>query len=285
MSISTQKIEDFIINSKMYLVNAQKDDYVRAQIPSVGYDTARMEEGSALQQQAFEARQTQLQWRNISKSLHSAMNELFKTSFTNYMDDLRLFRSAFLRNEAVAKKLGLPGERKRSVSGFLEQAQVLYGTVLREPKLLTEVEKFNLTEPIVQAKLAEVAAVEDAYQKAKNAEKSAQDATDALKKLLQKLKDWVREFQNACRIVLKEKPQLLEKVGVQVRSSKRPKPASTGGDPDTPPEPEPPVGNEPEEVVDGDVVPGTGGTDTEPIVIEPEPTPPALNNGRKAKEG
>ena len=61
------------------------------------------------------------------------------------------------------------------------------------------------------------------------AEKESQDATDQSSRELGKLRDWIRELQDACRIVLKGKPQLLEKVGILVRSSKPSRNKETGG--------------------------------------------------------
>ena len=65
-----------------------------------------------------------------------------------------------------------------------------------------------------------VAEVEKAYGAYKDADKEAQAATEQCKKEFKKLQDWIRVFQDACRIVLKENSQLLEKVGILVRSAK-----------------------------------------------------------------
>lgn len=223
MRISRQKREHFIVNAKAYLENAASDAYIKEQILAIGYDEARLSEGHQMQQNALESRQKQLRLINQAKAAHTHMREVFSANYASFRDDVRLFRSAFFRNIVVKEKLGLYNTRKRTVPGFLEQARSLYTTLQKEPDILNELGKFNITDEAVRGKLAGLEEVEKAYQVSLDVDRASQDATDESGKNYQKLADWIRELQAACRIVLKDKPQLLEKVGILVRSAKPPK--------------------------------------------------------------
>jgi hypothetical protein len=61
--------------------------------------------------------------------------------------------------------------------------------------------------------------LEQSYRLFEKANKSSLDATDIRNKDFEKLRDWVLVFQAVCQIALKEKPQLMEKVGILVRST------------------------------------------------------------------
>jgi hypothetical protein len=220
MAITNQAKADFITNAKTYIENAAADPYIQQQILAIGYDENRLNEGRLLQEKAETTRERQLRLRNRARSLHSQMQEAFAISYRRYLDDVRLFRSTFIRDIPIKEKLGLYGPSRRKMSWFLERSRTMYNTLLKEPALLDQVKKFNFTVESIQEKLAEIEAVEKAYMASEDAEMAAQDATDENNKEYEKLLDWIRELQDACRIVLKGKPQLLEKVGILVRSSK-----------------------------------------------------------------
>jgi hypothetical protein len=120
----------------------------------------------------------------------------------------------------MKEKLNLYGRKKRTIAGYLEQVRALYDTLLQEPTILEKLVKFNITGETIQVKLKEIDELEQSYRLFEKANKSSQDATDIRNKDFEKLRDWIRIFQNACRIALRERPQLLENVGILVRSTK-----------------------------------------------------------------
>ena len=231
MGISSQKRKDFIVNAKNYLENAGTDSFINEQILTIGYDENRLNEGRAMQKKAWETREKQIMLLNKAKSLHTRLREEFVLRLKSFTGDVRLFRSTFIRDIPVKEKLQLYGERKRSIPGYLEQARAFYSTLLKEKDILNQLAAFNITAETVQAKLTEIDDIEKKYAAYKDADQDAQNATDECGKEFRKLRDWIRIFQDACRIVLKEKPQLQEKVGILVRSSRlRRKSKSEAGD-------------------------------------------------------
>jgi hypothetical protein len=220
MPITNFKKEDFILNSKTYLENAGLDSYIKEKILSIGYDENRLNEGLGVQETAGNSRENQLIAMHTAKSLHSRLEEIFTANRNSFIADSRLLKSAFIRDIPVKEMLGLKGNRKRSVTGYIEQARTFYHTLLVENEILDRLALFNFTPETIQTKLAGVDEVAKAYGVYKGAEKEAQDATSQCEKDFKKLQDWIRIFQDACRIVLVEKTQLLEKVGILVRSAK-----------------------------------------------------------------
>jgi hypothetical protein len=238
MSITRQNKTNFIVHANAYIDAVRADAFIKEQLQAVGYDETRLNEGSALQSKTQESRERQLVLMDRAKSLNARLKETFDTELTLYLGDVRLLRSSFIRDIPLKKRLGLIGERKRSIAGYLEQARVFYNVILDEPNILSRVEKFNFTAETIQAKLDRVEQVEQAFMAYKETSKEAQDATDQCDKDFKKLQDWIRELQDACRIVLKDKPQLMEKVGILVRSSKPAKKKQEQEEPEVPEESE-----------------------------------------------
>ena len=229
MALTKQTKQDLILNVKGYLDNVASDSYIKEQIATLGYAEERIQEGFSQWEKSRSSRERQLSARNKAIALHTKLEEIFAVHHKTFMDDRRLFRSTFMREIPVKEKLGLYGSRRRNVANYLEQARTLYTTLLKEKEILGRLAKFNITAETVQSRLAGLTEVEKAYGAFTAADKEAQDATDECDREVQKLQDWVRILQDACRIVLKGKKQLLEKVGILVRSSKPRKKKETDG--------------------------------------------------------
>ncbi len=104
---------------------------------------------------------------------------------------------------------------------------VNYKSYVEEVRLLRSTFIRNIS---VKEKLVGLDEVEKAYQEFLAVDRESQDATHESNREYEKLLDWIREFQDACRIVLKDRPQLLEKVGILVRSAKPRKKKDNGSD-------------------------------------------------------
>ncbi len=220
MKIAEQKKKDFVVHAKTYLVNAMSDPFIKEQIALQGYDDKRMQEGFDMQKKAENIRENQLIMKQTSKSLSTQLKDQFGKKIKYFTDDVRLLQSVFYRDIGMKEKLNLYGRKKRTIAGYLEQVRTLYNTLLQEPTILEKLVTFNITGETIQVKLKEIDELEQSYRIFEKANKSSQDATDVRNKDFEKLRDWIRIFQNACRIALRERPQLLEEVGILVRSTR-----------------------------------------------------------------
>jgi hypothetical protein len=227
MALTKLSRANFILYSKEYILSAQQDPYISQQILNVGYDENRLNEGLAQQQTTHDSRQNQMDAKKKAKSLGTVLKKDFKKKMRAFVDDSRLLRSIFIRKIEIKERIGLYGITKRNVPGFVLQARNRYNAILAEPDILSKLAPFNFTEVTIQERLTGIDELEQAHLTFIDADKEVEDATDEFEKEYGKLIDWIRAFQDACRIVLKDKPQLLEKVGVVVRSAPLPRKKAT----------------------------------------------------------
>jgi hypothetical protein len=227
MQITRITREKFIVYSKDWIVNASNDPYISQKILTIGYDENRLNEGLAQQQTTHDSRQQLITAKNKAKSLGTELRKIFKEKLAIFVADRRLLRSTFIRKIEIKEKIGLYGITKRNVSGFIMQARNHYNLLINEVDILSQVSKFIITAETIAEKLSGIDEVEEAHRKFMDADKAVEDATDVFEKEYGKLLDWIREFQDACRIVLKDRIQLLEKVGVVVRSAPLPRKKAT----------------------------------------------------------
>ncbi|UCH92701.1 MAG: hypothetical protein JSV88_20725 [Candidatus Aminicenantes bacterium] len=227
MKISRKNKAQFIIDAKTIIENAKNDEYIKERILTIGYDDARIEEGLNLQKVAESTNETQDQVFNKKLSLNVEMKNVFKDAFKIYIGYVRLFRSSFKKDLNLKEKLGLYGKRQRTIKGFINQSRIFYSTILKESDILSAVEKFNLNREKIQSELQLIDKVEKAYMDYEAAATKSQRATEVRDDAFEKLYNWIRVFQEACKIVLRDAPQLLEKVGILVRSSRPAKKRTT----------------------------------------------------------
>ena len=227
MQITRITREKFIVYSKDWIVNASNDPYISQQILEIGYDENRLNEGLAQQQTTHDSRQKLISAKNKAKALGTELRKIFKEKSKIFVADRRLLKSTFIRKIEIKEKIGLYGITKQNVPGFIIQARNHYNSLITEVDILSQVSKFNITAETLAEKLAGIDELEEAHRKFMDADKAVEDATDVFQKEYGKLIDWIREFQDACRIVLKDRIQLLEKVGVMVRSAPLPRKKAT----------------------------------------------------------
>jgi hypothetical protein len=101
----------------------------------------------------------------------------------------------------------------------LRQADTFYSNLLDDPELLGRLEETAITMDKLQEGYANVQRVLQARGKYTEIIGMAQDATDQRNILLEEFNFWMKEFIYICKVALKDHPQLLESLGIQVLSA------------------------------------------------------------------
>lgn len=131
---------------------------------------------------------------------------------------VKVARVAFKRHSGVAVQLDLSGTRQKSLFGWLAQANQFYQNVLSDKAILFQLKEFGTTEQKLKAGWAELAAVERANLLQEQEKGAAQAATQARDAALDELQDWLSDYWAIAKVALEDNPQLLEGMGILVRS-------------------------------------------------------------------
>jgi len=115
----------------------------------------------------------------------------------------------------------LPGVRKETINGFLEQATPFYGNLLRNPSFQARMGKFGYSLTRIQGERQLVEAVRQAVNDQLMETGEAQAATRVRDQALDGLDAWVSDFKAICRVALAEDPQRLEQLGILVLNAPR----------------------------------------------------------------
>lgn len=198
--------------------NTLTDTEILGLLSEFGYDEAKVNAGKELYNSANEKFQQQKTEYGEQYAASKELQTKWDAANSIYMKHVKVARVALQNDYGAFLKLGLGGDRKRSLSGWLVQTRQFYSNALGDAGIKTKLAGFGITE----AKLQEGKNLTDEVEAANIAHKKergeAQQATLDRDKALDILEDWLSDFIAISRIAFEDKPQLLEKMGVVVLS-------------------------------------------------------------------
>jgi hypothetical protein len=134
--------------------------------------------------------------------------------YGRYMVTVKVVRVAFRKRTDMLAKLKVTGERKRSLSGWLNDARIMYANILDTPEALTVMAQYGYSPEKLADELAAVDEVELLHSKRLAEKGEAQQTTVERDKAIDELCNWYSDFRAIARIALFDTPQLLEAIGI-----------------------------------------------------------------------
>ena len=214
-------IAEFLESARVLIENARDVPFVAQAVAAYGYDGPRIQEGLATLVTAQTLVSRQAQDYGEAYEATEALNRTWEADGTAYTRALKVARVAFGSDPRAAGALKLPGRRKESLVGWLEQTTPFYDNLLSDSALAATMASHGYPESRLREEQKLVAAVRQAVNLRLKESGEAQSATVARDKALDVLDAWVIAFKAICRVALADDPQQLEKLGVVVLNQSR----------------------------------------------------------------
>jgi len=196
--------------------NSLSDPEIQSLVDDFGYSAEKLNAGKTLYDCALSA-------VNAEKSAAGAQQESTRTltqaenaAHDAYQALAKVARALFLKDKAQLNALGLNGGMPNTTAGFLASAYALFDNARTLPALAD----YGYDSVKLQNERLKIAAYDTANQGQESAKGAAQQATREQDAALQSLNDWTSQYLKIARVALRQKPQLLEKIGVLARTSK-----------------------------------------------------------------
>ena len=218
MPTVSQTIDSRLLAANIAIQNSLNDADIKDALALFGYDETRLNDGQSLYTTAVDKVQKQKKEYGEQYAATDALNSSMESANLEYMRHVKIARIAFKDNRAVFQALGLNGDRKRSVSGWLSQVKQFYANAQADTAVQEGLNRFGITLEKLQAASQLVNQVETAYAVQNKEMGEAQQATLDRDNALDSLDEWLSDFFAIARIALEDRPQLLEKIGLLVRS-------------------------------------------------------------------
>ena len=213
-----ETIDEFLTRARVAIDNALANAEIQNSLSAFGYTPEKIQGGRVLYDRAQAATQQQITEYGEQIGSTAALNEAWQQAKTTYNPFVQVARVAFKKKPGIATQLAIAGARKRTLSGWVEQARVFYDNALSNADIGSRLAEFGITQEKLQGGKAEVEALEGLNAAQEEEKGEAQQATKTRDEAIDVLSDWLEDFLDIAEVALSGSPQLLEALGVVVRS-------------------------------------------------------------------
>jgi len=209
-----QTLEDY----RVALINAVNQPEVAATMAEFGYSAEEIEQGTQLLASTSDAYNLNKQEDNETISARAAFDAKKEEIEEMYSLHRKKAKVALRKEPVLLKQLGLTGTLPKAYVKWIETMKALYGGSDLMGQLQSNLSRLKLTPEVLQAGLASITEMENLRTEYLKEVGESQEATKAKDEAFAKVDDWMSEFFSVAKIAMEDKPQLLESLGILVRS-------------------------------------------------------------------
>ena len=211
----SKNIDLLIDQAHTAIENALSLDNIFMPLKDFGYTRSRIQAGRKLYQALQTAQLQQRAAYGNQITATAALNTAWDNAREAYMPQLKVARIAFKGDVATATELGLKGDRTKSLTRWIAQANQFYTNALARDAILTGLATFGITAKKLRAAQKTLHALEAAALTQEQAKATAQRATQTRNLAVKELRAWLSDFMAIAKIALAQDSQLLESLGIK----------------------------------------------------------------------
>ena len=213
MARPKSSIADQLNAAQLAISNTIADPAIQAAVAAYGFPAAKLTEAKKLYDAALAAVNAQSAAAGAQQDASAALDKAGKSAHDAYQALARVARA--VTPKAGLAALGLEGAEPRDTAGFAAAAYTLFDNAGKQAGLAA----YGYDAARLTAERAKIAAYDQANQKQEAAKGAAQQSTRDQEAALKALNAWTAQYIKIARVALRDKPQLLEKLGVAARTS------------------------------------------------------------------
>jgi hypothetical protein len=219
MNVSKNRVDQFLLTTQVMVENALSDSEVKTALAGYGFSENRLLEIKKLYEEAAALHNARKKEFGEQIAATSELNAIWETADRRYMKTLKIARVAFKDKVKADKATMLYGNRKQSLSGWLEQARAFYSNILNDPGILTVIGEYGYTPEKLKEESALIDQVTAKHLEQKKESGEAQEATETRDRKLDELASRISGLRAVAKVALDENPQMLEKLGILARKA------------------------------------------------------------------
>lgn len=212
--------------AQMAISNSLADAEIQSLVAGYGYSSDKLNAGQSLYYSALAAVTAQKAAAGAQKQSTQEMDAAEVSARDAFLSLSKVARAIFKNDKARLTALGLTGKAPDNTAEFLAAASALFDNAAGAPTLA----EYGYELVRLESEKAKIAAFNLANQRQQAAKGAAQQATREQEAAMTSLDAWRAQYVKIARVALREKRQLLEKIGVLARTTPRAarkKPVST----------------------------------------------------------
>jgi hypothetical protein len=202
--------------AQVAISNSLADSEIQGLVADYGYSATKLNAGKALYDTAVTAVNAQKAKAGAQQDSSHSVARAEKAARDAYQALAKVARALFVKDTSQLAALGLNRREANDTAGFLAAAHTLFDNAASLPALAN----YGYDSAKLQAERSKITALDFANQQQEAAKGSAQQATREQDSALKALSEWTLQYLKIAKVALREKKQLLEKIGVTARTSK-----------------------------------------------------------------
>ncbi len=215
---TNRQIDALFARARISLVNGRDVPEAQAVLAPLGYDPKRLNAGLALLDAAVKEADEQVVEYEEQYAATATLAQTLRAFKAVYIPHLEMARLKF-KNDVHAKRLGLTGLRRKDMPGVLAQGRQFYAGLRDDADLGAAMAEWTVGPGVVAAALAAIERVESAAVDQAREAGEAEVATAERDTAVKALTDFLAVYEELSRIVLADRPQLMETLGLTERGS------------------------------------------------------------------
>lgn len=210
--------EQIMENFRVTLANLVNQPTIAITMAEYGYTTEKNAVGKQLFDSAINAINFNKQEDNETIAERANFDNKLSAITTIYASHRRKAKVIFRKDPVSLKQLGLSGAYSRTYVKMVEVMKSFYNGILSNPAHIALLAEFKITEQEITNCITEISALETTRQLYLKEIGESQEATKVKDKAMLNLVEWMDDLYAVAKIAMDDKPQLLESIGVFVRS-------------------------------------------------------------------
>lgn len=211
-------VAEFIFQCKLRINNSIEDAAIAESVELFGYNATRMAEGKTLLDASEDLCEIFEKEHGEVDAAFTQRNEEKDKAVVLYKKHVAISRIALKNNTGAIKTLQLQGSMPRTLSGRISRIKSFYNNLMANAEWLQGMAGFNISVEELQSGLQLIKNVEQFAHVIMKEKGDAQNATQQRDAKLDELSEWVNDYESIARLALADQPQLLEKLGIVVKS-------------------------------------------------------------------
>lgn len=205
-------------NYRVAITNAVNQPLVAVNLAEFGYTPEKIAIGNLLLADTSFAYSNNQKENNETVSARADFDAKVSQVDTAYAMHRKKAKVVFRKDEVALKQLGLIGSSSQAYIKWLEEIKLFYSVLQSNTALLLQLQSLKVTADDVNLAVTTIKELENARAIYLKELGESQDATKAKDMAFAKLDDWMRDFKAVAKIAMEDNPQLLESLGILVRS-------------------------------------------------------------------
>ena len=213
MSKPKQSMAQRLMEAQVAIDNSLNNPTILNAVAAFGYDATRLQAARALYDEVMGLVAAQEREYGEQYEATAVVNAAWGTADLAYKKALKISRVVFKGNQKARNALGLSGSRKKTLSGWINQATNFYTNLLNTPDLIAAMTPYSYDQAKLEAEAALVQAVVAANAAQDRERGEAQEATQVRDAKMDELDQWTADYKAIAQVALSDSPQQLEQLG------------------------------------------------------------------------